>query len=272
MMHQRYEHMLPHREEQQASFPIQHVKHFKRIYWLLLLVCLLQTSSFRQLSNVSSDMLMQRCAYAFEDVNDIVIIPQLMLVLLTPFLSRIFERRGHKPLLLILAAVVYTGSFSYLYLLPPVPSYHVLVAYALVGVGYSITTCTLYSSIALAVPDAGVSIAFSLATWTENLSNTILPALIGAASEDRSAAAYDGCILGMLLISACSIIMCIILYLHDINDYMLLSLPENSSQLLQARQAADDAFLASSSLPSSILAIRSFSDADKSKQAVSFGI
>ena len=110
------------------------------------------------------------------------------------------------------------------------------------GVCYSILTCALFSSVALSIPKAGVSMGYSILTLVENVGLSTLPLYFGHISKDRSVDSYNKCILSLILLSFLSVIVCSILFMYDTKKTKLLTLPENSKKVKRIRQSIDTDF------------------------------
>ena len=130
-----------------------------------------------------------------------------------------------------------------MYLLPVEPSNQVLLCLVLIGIALSIFICAVLTSIALSVPKAGVGMAFSLITCIENLAFTLFPIYFGHVAKDRSAYAYNTCLLSMSGIAFAAIIFSSMLILYDIRTTRLLTMPENSKKVMFLRKQIDSEFL-----------------------------
>ena len=162
-----------------VKFDFGSVKYFNQSFWLLCLIFVLLSNCFRQFNNILTEILMNRFLYDLDYASQLTIVPEVAFVIVAPFLSRVVEAKGAKPLFIFGCAFCYFTAFTWMYLLPVESSIQVIACLFLVGVGLSIFICALVTSIAISVPKAGVGMAFSLITCIENTAFTLFPIYFG---------------------------------------------------------------------------------------------
>lgn len=225
------------------SFGLKSIKYFNGVFWILCAVNVFLSNCYHQFCNIMTEILVCRFQFSYEDSNQFTIIPQVVFICIAPFLSRWVEQKGAKPLFLMVASVVFLVSFTWLYSLEAAPSVQVYYSYALIGIGYAIITCALFSSVALTVPKAGVGMAFSILTLVENIGMAVFPLYFGQLAEERTVQAYDDCLLSLVCIAFIALILSAILLISDIKTTGLLRLPENSKGVKKIRRKIDSEYL-----------------------------
>ena len=270
--------MLKAREEAGEYFGLGSIKYFSGIFWLLCVVYLLLSNCYHQFTNIMSDVLINRYKYTFDQANELTIIPEIVFIAVAPFLSRWVEVKGSKPLFLLFAGVLNLLAYVWMYTLPVDNSYYLYVTFGILGMAFSVIACALFSSVALAVPKAGVGMAFSLLTAVENLGMTVLPLYFGKISEDRTVEAYDECLMSLVALSTAAIVFSAALYLYDTKTTKLLTLPENSKRVKILRRNIDSEYIERSVMDSFVahksgyLKNGSFSKTNNSRRAYSFAV
>jgi len=228
---------------EKIRFGFKSIRYFNTTYWILCIVFLFLANCYYQFTNVATEILEHRFGYTFEESNKLTIIPEAAFIVVSPFISKWVEVKGKKPLWLLVAALIYVGNYSFMYFMKVEQTPFLYFNFAATGVAYSITTCSLFSSVALSIPKAGVSMGYSILTLIENVGLTILPLYFGQISAERSVESYNECILALVVLSIIGTVFCLLLLLHDTKNSKLLTLPENSKKVRKLRKGIDSDFL-----------------------------
>ena len=244
-------------EEEEIIFGFSSIKYYGSMFWLLCAVAVFLLNCYRQVISIMTEILQNRYMYQFSEANSYTVVPQITAIAIAPFLSRWIETKGYKPAFLLISAFCFLTAFISLYLLPPEPSVFITPLFALIGVAYAIITCALFSSVALAVPQAGVGMAFSILMLTENIGTTLLPLVFGHLAAERSVEAYDDCLLTLVVLATASVILSTALLIYDSKTTRLLALPENSVKVKRIRHKMDSQFIERSRFEISVMLNRS---------------
>ena len=228
---------------EKIRFGFKSIRYFNTTYWILCVVFLFLANCYYQYTNIATEILEHRFGYTFEEANKLTIIPEAAFIVVSPFVSKWVEVKGKKPLWLLVAAVIFLGNYSYMYFMKVEKTLVLYLNFTAIGFGYSITTCALFSSVALSIPKAGVSMGYSILTLIENIGLSLLPLYFGEISEDRSVESYNQCLLTLIILSILATIFCLLLLLYDTKNSNLLTLPENSKKVRKLRKGIDSDFL-----------------------------
>jgi MFS family permease len=228
---------------EKIRFGFKSIRYFNTTYWILCVVFLFLANCYYQYTNIATEILEHRFGYTFEEANKLTIIPEAAFIVVSPFVSKWVEVKGKKPLWLLVAAVIFLGNYSYMYFMKVEKTLVLYLNFTAIGFGYSITTCALFSSVALSIPKAGVSMGYSILTLIENIGLSLLPLYFGEISEDRSVESYNQCLLALVVLSILGTIFCLLLLLYDTKNSNLLTLPENSKKVRKLRKGIDSDFL-----------------------------
>ena len=227
----------------QIFFGLSSIKYYSGMYWLLCVFAICSMNSYHQSMSLATEIIQNRFMYKFEDANEFTIIPDIAFIAGAPFLSRWIEERGAKPMFLVGASLCFLISFVSMYCLPADRTLLLIPILSLIGIGYAVLTCALFSSVALSVPKAGVGMAFSILTLIENLGNTLLPLLFGKLAAPRNVAAYNDCLLSLIILALASTALSIALVVYDLKTTRILALPENSVTVRKIRHRMDSLYL-----------------------------
>lgn len=222
---------------------MKYIRYYKKIYWFICLAYFGLTNSYRQFSNIASNLLVHRFGYKYEQVNTLTIIPPLVMMCSTPFIHKLIESHGKKPFILLAASIYFIIAYLGLYLLPAEPNEAIYLLLVFIGLAYSVVQSSLFSTVAIAVPKAGISMAFALVTLFEDIGLTIFPLIFGKLQEGRSVSAYDECLLGLIALSILSLVFTSAMILYDTNSSRILTLPAKSRRVQQMRRKIDSEFV-----------------------------
>lgn len=227
----------------QISFGFKSIKFFSATYWILCVVFLFLANCYYQFSNISTEILMNRYMYEFSETNKFTIVPEVAFIVVSPFLSVFIETKGKKPLWLVIASVGFLANYAWLFMIKPGKTNILYINFAINGLCYSIVTCALFSSVALSIPKAGVSMGYSVLTLVENFGLSALPLFFGKITKDRTVGSYNNCLLSLIILSALALLFSMLLLLYDIQGTRMLTLPENSKRVKQIRRVIDSDFV-----------------------------
>ena len=226
----------------EISFGFKSIKYFSATYWILCVVFLFLANCYYQFSNISTEILMNRYMYEFSETNKFTIVPEVAFIVVSPFISVYIERKGHKPLWLVAASLIFLLNYTWMLLMKPAKSNMLFVAFIINGVCFSILTCALFSSVALSIPKAGVSMGYSILTLVENFGLSSLPLFFGKITKERTVASYNNCLMSLVILSALSLLFSGLLLLYDVRGSQMLTLPENSKRVKIIRRDIDSDF------------------------------
>ena len=224
------------------EFGFKSIKYFNKTYWILCINMLLLANCYYQFTNIATEIFENRFGYTYDEANHFTIIPELAFLAISLPLSKWIEVRGNKPMFMLASAVIFFASYVMMYLMEPGKSNFLYVILVLLGTSYSILTCALFSSVALSIPKAGVSMGYSILTFIENFGLSFLPIYFGYISKDRTFESYNECILSLIILSVCAVISCAWLVVYDTQNTRLLTLPENSKKVKRLRRNIDSDF------------------------------
>ena len=230
-------------EKIQLQFGFRSIKYFNATFWLLCLVFLALANCYYQFTNIATEVLQNRFMYSYESASNFTVIPELAFIIVSAPLSTLIETHGRKPLWMLICSIMFLTSYLWMYFMPFQPSNLLYVHFSMLGVGFAILTCALFSSVALSIPKAGVSMGYSILTLVENIGLSSLPPYFGYISRDRTKDAYNECILSLVVLSILSVILCSFLVLYDTKNTRLLTLPENSKRVRKLRKNIDSDYL-----------------------------
>lgn len=232
--------------EEKLEFGFKSIKYFNGTYWILCICLLFLANCYYQFTNIATELLTVRYGYRFEEAKEITIAPEIAFVIVSPFVSKIIEVRGWKPLFILFSAILFSLTYTLMYFLESERSYLVYICFTSVGVCFSIVSCALFSSVALSIPKAGVSMGYSILTTIENIGLSSLPLYFGQLSQTRTAEAYNNCLLSLVVLSVGATLCSVLLLIHDNRKSQLLTLPENSKVVRKLRRKIDSDFVARS--------------------------
>ena len=208
-------------------------------FLILALEFILLNGLYYQYMNISTEILVKRFNFPYEQTNKINLIAPLSGIIIGPILSQIVDSIGQKPIwMLIASSVSLVNYFSMYRTITSQPS-TIYLHYIGLGVEYSIFASTLYSSIVLSVPTKYVGFAFSILISIQNTSGFLFPFYFGTVAKERSYEAYNNCIVSLVGLSLFTLVCSTIIFLMDVNGDKLLSLRENSIEVKRIRGSID---------------------------------
>ena len=248
--------MSPGEKELAANFALMHelldykiefgfssIQYFNLTFWLLCAVYLCLANALVQFTNIATEIVTNRFGYTYNDAKYFTILPQATFVVVSPFLSMLIERKGHKALALLGASIICFLVYISMYYTSadrPVILYLFMV---MLGFCNSILLSTIFTSIALTVPKKGVSMAYSIMALVENLGIGLLPIYFGWLCRDRTIDDYNNAFISLMVLSGLSVVTSLILFFHDMRQNKLLDFPENSKKVKTLRSSINAQFL-----------------------------
>ena len=235
--------LVKQNKKHKIQFGFRSIKYFNSTFWLLCGVYLTLVNSIVQFTNQATDIVTNRFNFTYDEAKYFTILPQIAVVIITPSFAKLIQRQGKKAIALLVASGICLVNYAVMYFLPADRPSFLFANMAAIGVSYSILLSCIYSSIALTVPKSGVSMAYSILGWFENLGIATLPLYFGWLSEERSYTAYNKCFISLIVLSFLAVVCSIVLLIHDNHHQGLLQLPENSRQVANLRRSIDANYL-----------------------------
>lgn len=225
------------------EFGFVSIRYYNATYWMLTVCFLFLANCYYQFTNIATEILEHRYGYNYEEANKLTVMPEIAFIVVSPFISKLVEVIGKKPLFLLICSIMFVLNYLVMYFMPIEKSMMLYGNLFVLGTCYSILTCALFSSVALSIPKAGVSMGYSILTLVENVGLSSLPFYFGWLSTDRTPSSYNNCILALIALSMASVCVCAALVLYDVKNTRLLTLPENSKKVKSLRKVIDSDFL-----------------------------
>ena len=209
-------------------------------FFSLVFQALLLSIMYYQFFNISTEVLVERFGYKFEDTNRINTVIPATAVLLAPLFSKMIEVGGRKPSWMVFSSLLAVVNYWTMYQMQPVPSISVFIAYMGIGTNFAITSASMFSSMALSVSKEYVSFSFSIWITVSNISGMLSPMIMGMIAEKRTAQAYSNCLFALFIVALVSTVSSVIIFIFDAVGDHLLSFSENSLEVRRIRNSLDE--------------------------------
>ena len=142
----------PDNQEADSQFSIKSIASFSWLFWLTSATFALGSMLQFQFLTFSTDCLVNRFGYKFEEAKNTVALMPISSMIVSPFVAAAIGKIGRKPLILIIDIMLGVSVFVFMRSLEVQPSFLVVLGIVLIGVHYSIFVAIVWPSMTLTVP------------------------------------------------------------------------------------------------------------------------
>lgn len=198
-----------------AEFSFRDIGALSGLFWLTSFTFALGTMVYFQFFAFSTDCMVNRFGYTFEEAkNSVAIIPASSLIF-SPIAALLIGKFGKKPLVLALDVILGAGVFLYMKSLPVQKGPMVVLCLVLIGLHYAIFVAIIWPAMTLTVNRTSVAAALGLATTIQNFFIATFSYFFGYVNLSRTHNSYDSSFFYLSMIGVGSLILSLAVLIVD---------------------------------------------------------
>jgi MFS family permease len=157
------------------DFNFKAIFHFDLRFWLVSFLCMTYYSGVLPFVSVSSDFMTSKYHYSETKAGEISSIVTLASMILSPFLGKLLDMVGRRPLFVILGSFVIIPAHLSLAFTNIPPIYPIIA----IGLSFSLVPSALWPSVPMIVNEKELGTAFGLMSAIQNAGLGGVNALVG---------------------------------------------------------------------------------------------
>lgn len=163
---------------------LQDIQFFGWRFWLVTINLMLVYVSILSFNNIATRFFQVRFGYSKVNSGMIISIYFIVGALTCPFMGLLVDRIGKRPMFVIFATAIMLVVHTIFMLIPDCDECSIVpINLVLMGFGYSIFACVIWTCIPFVVNAKTIGTAFGLACSAQNIGLGIGPIVIGALND-----------------------------------------------------------------------------------------